>query len=150
MEFEIEVFLIMLWLTIEGRTRSDLQQSIVMMPRVPSVHPEQIAKGNVAPTDPLPVVGYDSKEHQRSLDVTRRGLNPHWAKDIKIGYSTFNARAKEIDTKPASARGVSAAALPQAALCARARGWSHHCDGGPVGDLALARLSGRISARGSV
>ena len=25
----------------------------------------------------------------------------YWAKDIKIGYSTMNARAEEIDTKPA-------------------------------------------------
>ena len=26
---------------------------------------------------------------------------PYWAKDIKIGYSTINARAEDIDTKPA-------------------------------------------------
>jgi putative SOS response-associated peptidase YedK len=56
---------------------------------------------NVAPTDPLPVVRYAAKEHQRSLDIMRWGLIPYWAKDIKIGYSTFNARAEEIDTKPA-------------------------------------------------
>ena len=31
----------------------------------------------------------------------RWGLIPFWAKDIKIGFSTFNARAEEIDTKPA-------------------------------------------------
>jgi putative SOS response-associated peptidase YedK len=31
----------------------------------------------------------------------RWGLLPYWAKDIKIGYSTFNARAEEIDTKSA-------------------------------------------------
>jgi putative SOS response-associated peptidase YedK len=56
---------------------------------------------NVAPTDPLPVVRYDAKDNQRSLDVMRWGLIPYWAKDIKIGFSTFNARAEEIDTKPA-------------------------------------------------
>ena len=56
---------------------------------------------NVAPTDPLPVVRFDAKERQRSLDVTRWGLIPYWAKDIKIGFSTINARAEEIDTKPA-------------------------------------------------
>jgi putative SOS response-associated peptidase YedK len=56
---------------------------------------------NVAPTDPLPVVRYDPRDHQRSLDVMRWGLIPYWAKDIKIGFSTFNARAEEIDTKPA-------------------------------------------------
>lgn len=56
---------------------------------------------NVAPTDLLPVVHFDAKVHQRSLDVMRWGLIPYWAKDIKIGFSTINARAEEIDTKPA-------------------------------------------------
>jgi putative SOS response-associated peptidase YedK len=55
---------------------------------------------NVAPTDPLPVVRYDAKERQRSLDIMR-WASSRIAKDIKIGYSTFNARAEEIDTKPA-------------------------------------------------
>jgi putative SOS response-associated peptidase YedK len=54
----------------------------------------------LAPTDPLPVVRFDAKEHQRSLDVMRWGLIPYWAKDIKIGFSTIHARAEEIDTKP--------------------------------------------------
>ena len=31
----------------------------------------------------------------------RWGLIPYWAKDIKIGLSTINARAEEVDTKPA-------------------------------------------------
>ena len=56
---------------------------------------------NVAPTSSLPVVWFDPEDHQRSLDMMRWGLIPHWAKDIKIGYSTFNARAEDIDTKPA-------------------------------------------------
>jgi len=56
---------------------------------------------NVAPTDPLPIVRYDAKDGQRSLEVMRWGLIPYWAKDIKIGYSTINARAEEIETKPA-------------------------------------------------
>jgi hypothetical protein len=29
------------------------------------------------------------------------GPDPYWAKDIKIGFSTINARAEEVDTKPA-------------------------------------------------
>jgi putative SOS response-associated peptidase YedK len=33
--------------------------------------------------------------------VRSRGLIPYWAKDIKIGFSTINARAEEVDTKPA-------------------------------------------------
>jgi putative SOS response-associated peptidase YedK len=56
---------------------------------------------NIAPTDPMPIVRYDAKAAERSLDVMRWGLVPYWAKDIKIGYSTFNARAEEIETKPA-------------------------------------------------
>jgi putative SOS response-associated peptidase YedK len=57
---------------------------------------------NVAPTDPLPVVHYDIPDGQRSLDITRAGAcDPLWAKDTKIGFSTINARAEEIDTKPA-------------------------------------------------
>jgi putative SOS response-associated peptidase YedK len=31
----------------------------------------------------------------------RWGLLPHWAKDEKISYSTFNARAEDFTTKPA-------------------------------------------------
>jgi putative SOS response-associated peptidase YedK len=55
---------------------------------------------NGAPTDPLPVVRYDAKERQRSLDVMRWGLIPYWAKDIKIGFSTINAMAETVATKP--------------------------------------------------
>jgi putative SOS response-associated peptidase YedK len=56
---------------------------------------------NVAPTNPLPVVHYDADAGERCLDVMRWGLIPFWAKDIKIGFSTFNARAEDIDKKPA-------------------------------------------------
>jgi hypothetical protein len=35
---------------------------------------------NVAPTDSLPVAGYDSKAGDRSLDMLRWGLVPFWAK----------------------------------------------------------------------
>jgi putative SOS response-associated peptidase YedK len=56
---------------------------------------------NLAPTDPAPVVHYDAKAGSRALDVMRWGLIPYWAKDIKIGFSTINARAEEVDTKPA-------------------------------------------------
>src|SRR5215471_10782452 len=37
---------------------------------------------NVAPTDPLPVVRYDRKAGERSLDLLRWGLPPFWARDI--------------------------------------------------------------------
>ena len=48
---------------------------------------------NLAPTDPAPVVYYDAKDGGRRLEVMRWGLIPYWAKDIKISFSTINARA---------------------------------------------------------
>jgi putative SOS response-associated peptidase YedK len=56
---------------------------------------------NVAPTDPLPVVRYDARAGERSLDVMRWGLVPFWAKDIKVGFSNINAQAEGIESKPA-------------------------------------------------
>jgi putative SOS response-associated peptidase YedK len=87
-----------------GRARlssdvSEIKIAFGIPPERPA--PNFAASWNVAPTDPLPVVRFDPKERQRSLDVMRWGLIPYWAKDIKIGFSTINARAEEIDTKPA-------------------------------------------------
>ena len=56
---------------------------------------------NVAPTDTLPVVRYDTKAAQRSLDMLRWGLIPYWAKDIKVGFANINAKAEGIESKPA-------------------------------------------------
>jgi putative SOS response-associated peptidase YedK len=56
---------------------------------------------NVAPTDPLPVVRYDARAGERSLDVMRWGLVPFWAKDVKVGFSNVNAKAEGIEGKPA-------------------------------------------------
>jgi putative SOS response-associated peptidase YedK len=47
---------------------------------------------NVASTDPLPVLHYDAKDGGRRLEVMRWGLIPYWAKDIRVGFSTINAR----------------------------------------------------------
>jgi putative SOS response-associated peptidase YedK len=46
----------------------------------------------VAPTDSLPVVRYETKAGQRSLDMLRWGQIPCWAKDIKVGFANINAR----------------------------------------------------------
>jgi putative SOS response-associated peptidase YedK len=54
---------------------------------------------NAAPTSKLPVVV--SNDGERTLTSMRWGLIPSWAKDIKIGASTFNARAEGIDARPA-------------------------------------------------
>jgi putative SOS response-associated peptidase YedK len=87
-----------------GRAR--LSSDVSEIKLVFSIPPERptpnfAASWNVAPTDPLPVVRYDARVGERSLEVMRWGLVPYWAKDIKIGYSTFNAKAEGIDTKPA-------------------------------------------------
>ena len=42
-----------------------------------------------------------SKDGKRILEPMRWGLIPSWAKDGKMAFSTFNARADGIDTKPA-------------------------------------------------
>jgi putative SOS response-associated peptidase YedK len=54
---------------------------------------------NGAPTDNLPVVRLDP-DGRRSLDLLRWGLIPYWSKDIKIGFSTINAMAETVATKP--------------------------------------------------
>jgi putative SOS response-associated peptidase YedK len=56
---------------------------------------------NAAPTDSLPVVCYDKKVGERSLDLLRWGLVPYWAKDLKVGFANINAKAEGIETKPA-------------------------------------------------
>lgn len=54
---------------------------------------------NAAPTSKLPVVV--SRQGERILTLMRWGLIPSWAKDTKIGYSTFNARAEAVENRPA-------------------------------------------------
>ena len=71
--------------------------------RVPPEYPtpNYAPSWNVAPTDSLPIVRYAPRAGHRTLDLMRWGLVPYWAQDIKIGFSTINARAEEVDTKPA-------------------------------------------------
>jgi putative SOS response-associated peptidase YedK len=70
--------------------------------RVPPDYPtpNYAPSWNVAPTDSLPIVRYDPRAGHRTLDLMRWGLVPYWAKDIKIGFSTINAMAETVDTKP--------------------------------------------------
>ena len=87
-----------------GRARlsSDVSE-IKLAFRIPPERPAPnfAPSWNVAPTDPLPVVGYDPKDHQRGLAVMRWGLVPFWAKDIKVGFANINAKAEGIENKPA-------------------------------------------------
>jgi putative SOS response-associated peptidase YedK len=56
---------------------------------------------NAAPTDPLPVVRYDPKAGERSLDMLRGGLVPFWARNMNVGFANINAKAEGIETRPA-------------------------------------------------
>ena len=53
---------------------------------------------NIAPSQPIAAI--TQHEDGRHLDLYRWGLVPMWAKEIGR-YSTINARAETIDTKPA-------------------------------------------------
>ncbi len=87
-----------------GRAR--LSSDVSEIKLVFSIPPEQpapnfAASWNVAPTDSLPIVRWDARAGERSLDLMRWGLVPYWAKDLKVGFANINARAEGIDTKPA-------------------------------------------------
>jgi putative SOS response-associated peptidase YedK len=62
-----------------GRAR--LSSDVSEIKLVFGIPPERLTPNiasswNVAPTDPLPVVHYDARDHQRSLEVMRWGLIP--------------------------------------------------------------------------
>ena len=87
-----------------GRARlfsevSEIKLAFSIPPERPT--PNIPANWNAAPTEDLPVVGYDTRAGQRSLDVVCWGLVPFWAKDIKISFANINAKAEGIDKKPA-------------------------------------------------
>jgi putative SOS response-associated peptidase YedK len=56
---------------------------------------------NGAPTNDFAIVRHDAKAGERVLESMRWGLVPFWAKDEKIGFSTINAMAETVATKPA-------------------------------------------------
>jgi putative SOS response-associated peptidase YedK len=62
--------------------------------------PNILASWNVCPTDPM-LVAIRSQDGKRIPQQMRWGLVPWWAKDIKIGFSSINARAETVDTAPA-------------------------------------------------
>jgi putative SOS response-associated peptidase YedK len=58
------------------------------------------ASWNVCPTDPM-LVAVLSQDGKRIPQQMRWGLVPWWAKDIKVGFSSINARAETVETAPA-------------------------------------------------
>ncbi len=54
---------------------------------------------NIAPTQPIPVVGL--RDGRRALRVMRWGLVPRWSRDAKIAAQCINARAETVAERPA-------------------------------------------------
>ncbi len=62
--------------------------------------PDLTPRYNIAPTQSVAAVRRQPGMRQRELVMLHWGLIPPWADDPKIGYSTINARAETVATKP--------------------------------------------------
>src|SRR5262249_23444301 len=88
---------------MRGRMRpsSDYSEIKIRLKFAPnSVAPNLEPDWNKPPTAPM-LVAIRSVDGERIPKMMKWGLIPHWAKDDKLQYSTFNARAEEFTTKPA-------------------------------------------------
>jgi putative SOS response-associated peptidase YedK len=56
---------------------------------------------NVAPTQNILIVRFDSRTGRREMCMVRWGLIPSWAKDPSMGNRLINARGESVHTKPA-------------------------------------------------
>ena len=86
-----------------GRVRlsSDYSEIKIRLKFAPnSVAPNFEPDWNKPPTAPM-LVAIRSVNGERVPKMMKWGLIPHWTKDDKLQYSTFNARAEEFTTKPA-------------------------------------------------
>ena len=86
-----------------GRVRlsSDYSEIKIRLKFAPnSAAPNFAPDWNKPPTAPM-LVAIRSVNGERVPKMMKWGLIPHWAKDDKLQYSTFNARAEEFTTKPA-------------------------------------------------
>jgi putative SOS response-associated peptidase YedK len=63
--------------------------------------PDLEPRYNIAPTQNVAAVRVSPASEKRELAMLHWGLIPFWAKDPKVGYSTINARAETVATKPA-------------------------------------------------
>jgi putative SOS response-associated peptidase YedK len=83
-----------------GRTRlsTDYSETRIKLKFDPDCPAPNIpASWNVCPTDPM-LVAVRSQDGKRIPQQMRWGLVPWWAKDIKVGFSSINARAETVDT----------------------------------------------------
>lgn len=58
------------------------------------------ARFNIAPTQDILCVHYDSQRECFTVALSRWGLIPAWAEDISIGSRMINARSETLDSKP--------------------------------------------------
>jgi putative SOS response-associated peptidase YedK len=63
---------------------------------VPDIRPRY----NIAPTQPVGAVWLKPKVANREFVMLHWGLIPFWAEDPQVGFSTINARAETVATKP--------------------------------------------------
>jgi putative SOS response-associated peptidase YedK len=60
--------------------------------------PDLPPRYNIAPSQDIAIIRADA--NGRHLSLAHWGLIPSWAKEADSGYSTINARAETVDTKP--------------------------------------------------
>ena len=86
-----------------GRVRlssdySEIKIRLKFAPNAPA--PNFKPDWNKPPTEPM-LVAIRSVDGERTPKMMKWGLIPHWSKDDKLKYSTFNARAEDFRTTPA-------------------------------------------------
>jgi len=85
-----------------GRVRlsSDYSEIKIRLKFAPDTPvPNFEADWNKPPTEPM-LVAIRSEDGKRVPKMMKWGLIPHWSKDDKLQYSTFNARSEDFRTKP--------------------------------------------------
>jgi putative SOS response-associated peptidase YedK len=82
-----------------GRFYLDVQQDALMSYFDLATILQLTPRYNIAPSQNIAAV--ITSNHGRKMVKLRWGLIPFWAKDEKIGYSTINARAETVESKPA-------------------------------------------------
>lgn len=94
-----------------GRARllKDYSEIKIRLKFAPDAPAPNVARNvNLAITEPM-LVAIRALDGKRVPQMMRWGLIPHWARDEKVGYSTYNARAETFTTlnafKDAWARG---------------------------------------------
>jgi putative SOS response-associated peptidase YedK len=85
-----------------GRVRlssdySEIKIRLKFAPNAPA--PNFKPDWNKPPTEPM-LVAIRSVDGERVPKMMKWGLIPHWAKDDKLQYSTFNARSEDFRTRP--------------------------------------------------